>query len=376
MIRSGGEAGSGVVVRGSDQRPGSLFSYVDIEARIAADHPLRLIRELVDEALSELDAAFDRLDAEEGRPSIAPERLLRASLLQLFYSIRSERRLMERLDFDLLFRWFVGVGIDDPVWDASVFSKNRDRLLNTEIAQGFLAALPRIKKLLSREHFTVDGTLLKAWASLKSFRPKDGGGRPPEAGRNGERDFRGEKRSNETHASATDPDARLYRKGNGRESTLCYMGHALMENRHGLAVAGEVTHATGAAERAAALELVDRHGPAGRITLGGDKGYDVSAFVEALRARTVTPHIASDGHVRKSGKPRRTAIYRRTTRHTGYAISQVIRKRVEEIFGWSKTTGGLAQVKLRGLAKVNALFTLGLAAYNLIRLPKLLAAPA
>lgn len=366
-------------MRGSDQRVGSLFSYVDIEARIAVDHPLRTIRELVNEALAQLDAAFAELYADEGRPSIPPERLLRASLLQMFYTIRSERQLMERLDFDLLFRWFVGLGIDDPVWDPTVFSKNRDRLLNSEIAQEFLAALlalPRIKKLLSRDHFTVDGTLLKAWASMKSFRPKDGGGNPPDGGRNGERDFRGEKRSNETHASTTDLDARLYRKGGGRESVLCYMGHAFMENRHGLAVRGDVTHATGTAEREAALGLVDRHRPGRRrITLGGDKAYDVSGFVEALRERAVTPHIAIDGHVRKSGKPRKTAIDKRTTRHPGHAISQVIRKRIEEIFGWTKTIGGLAQVKLRGLAKVEALFTFGLAAYNLVRLPKLLAAP-
>jgi transposase len=378
MIRFGSEAALGVAVRGSDQRSGSLFSYVDIEARVAADHPLRLIREIVNEALRALDAVFAELYAAEGRPSIAPERLLRASLLQLFYSIRSERQLMERIEFDLLFRWFVGLGIDDPVWDATVFTKNRERLLNTEVAQGFLAALlavPRVKQLLSRDHFTVDGTLLKAWASMKSFRPKDGSGPPPDGGRNGERNFHGEKRSNETHASTTDPDARLYRKGNGRESVLCYMGHALMENRNGLAVGGEVTQATGTAEREAALALVDRHKRRGRITLGGDKGYDVSAFVEALRERAVTPHIAIDGNVRKSGIPRKTAIDGRTTRHIGYLISQVIRKRIEEIFGWGKATGGLAQVKLRGLAKVMALFTFGLAAYNLIRLPKLLAAP-
>ncbi len=366
-------------MRGSDERSRSLFSYVDIESRIARDHPLRLIRELVNDALARLDAAFAKLYAHEGRPSIPPERLLRASLLQVFYSVRSERQLMERLDFDLLFRWFVGLGIDDPVWDASVFSKNRERLFNTEIAQGFLAALleaPEIKRLLSRDHFTVDGTLLKAWASMKSFRPKDGSGNPPDGGRNGERDFRGEKRSNETHASTTDPDARLYRKGNGRESALCYMGHALMENRHGLAVGGEVTHATGTAEREAALDLIDEHRPGRRrITLGADKAYDVAAFVAALRERTVTPHIAIDGNVRKSGQPRASAIDQRITRHPGYAISQVIRKRIEEIYGWGKTVGGLAQVKLRGLAKVRARFIFSLAGYNLIRLPKLLEAP-
>ena len=339
---------------------------------------LRLIREVVNAALAQLDPAFAGLYAREGRPSIAPERLLRASLLQLFYSIRSERQLMERLEFDLLFRWFVGLGLEEAVWDASVFSKNRERLFSTEIAQGFLAALlaqPRIRQLLSRDHFTVDGTLMKAWASMKSFRPKDGGGNPPDGGRNGERDFRGEKRSNATHASTTDPDARLYRKGNGRESLLCYMGHALMENRNGLAVAGELTHATGTAEREAALSLVDAYRPSRRrITLGADKAYDVAAFVGELRDRAVTPHIAVDGNVRKSGKPRATAIDRRTTRHAGYRISQVIRKRVEEIFGWGKTVGGLAQVKLRGLARVEARFILGLAAYNLVRLPKLLAA--
>lgn len=367
-------------MRGTDERSGSLFSYVDIEARVPAGHPLRRIRVLVNGALATLDQKFETLYSADGRPSIPPERLVRASLLQLFYSIRSERQLMERLDFDLLFRWFVGLGIDDEVWDHSVFSKNRDRLLTTEIAQDFLAALltePKVKRLLSHEHFSVDGTLLKAWASLKSFRPKDGGGRPPDGGRNGERDFRGEKRSNETHESTTDPEARLYRKGNGQESRLCYMGHALMENRNGLAIGGVVTQATGTAERAAALELIDRHRPGQRrITVGGDKGFDVAEFIGELRERNVTPHIAIDGHVRVSGKPRKTAVDKRITRHPGYAVSQIIRKRIEEIFGWSKSIGGLAQVKLRGLAKVRAAFTFGLAAYNLIRLPKLLEAPA
>ena len=364
-------------MRGTDERTGSLFSYVDIEARVPAGHPLRRVRELVNEALATLDRKFEGLYAAEGRPSIAPERLVRASLLQLFYSIRSERQLMERLEFDLLFRWFVGLGIDDAVWDHSVFSKNRDRLLTTEIAQDFLAALlaaPKVKRLLSHEHFSVDGTLLKAWASMKSFRPKDGGGHPPDDGRNGERDFRGEKRSNATHASAPDPDARLYRKGDGQESRLCYMGHALMENRNGLAVGGEVTSATGTAERATALELIDRHRPGRRrITLGGDKGFDVAGFVKGLRDRDVTPHVAIDGHVTKTGTRRKTALDGRTTRHGGYALSQTIRKRIEEIFGWVKTIGGLAQVKLRGLAKVRAVFAFALAAYNLVRLPKLLA---
>jgi transposase len=350
-----------------------------MEARVPGSHPLRHIRELVNGALSKLDRKFETLYSAEGRPSIPPERLVRASLLQLFYSIRSERQLMERLDFDLLFRWFVGLGIDDEVWNHSVFSKNRDRLLTTEIARDFLAALlsePKVKRLLSHEHFSVDGTLLKAWASMKSFRPKDGSGSPPGDGRNGDRDFRAEKRSNETHRSATDPDARLYRKGQGQESKLCYMGHALMENRSGLAVLGEVTHATGTGERDAALELVDRYRKGRRITLGADKAYDVAEFVAALRQRSVTPHIAINGHVTKTGKVRRTAVDPRITRHPGYAISQCCRKRIEEIFGWTKIIGGLAQMKMRGLAKVAAVFTFGLAAYNLIRLPKLLEAPA
>ena len=367
-------------MRGSDERTGALFSYVNLEARVPRGHPLRRIRELANSALSALDGEFAQLYSPLGRPSIPPERLLRASLLQLLYSIRSERQLMERLEFDLLFRWFVGLGIDDPVWDATSFTKNRDGVLGEAIAQSFLAALlgdPKVKQLLSHEHFTVDGTLLKAWASIKSFRRKDGGDEPPGGGRNGERDFRGEPRSNATHASTTDPDARLYRKGNGQESRLCYMGHALMENRHGLAVLGEVTQATGTAEREAALALLDAYRSGeGRITLGGDKAYDVAEFVVALRERNVTPHIAIDGHVRKTGAPRRTKIDARTTRHPGYRISQVIRKRVEEIFGWSKTVGGLTQLKLRGLAKVKAKFTLALAAYDLVRLPGLLAAPA
>jgi transposase len=365
-------------MRGIDERSGSLFSYVDIERRVPAGHPLRHVRELVNAALLQLDERFAGLYSREGRPSIAPERLLRASLLQLLYSIRSERQLMERMEFDLLFRWFVGLGIDDPVWDHSVFSKNRDRLLTSEIARDFLAALladPKVKRLLSHEHFSVDGTLLKAWASMKSFQPKDGSGNPPADGRNGERDFRGEKRSNETHASTTDPDARLYRKGDGQESRLCYMGHAIMENRNGLAISGEVTHATGTAERAAALGWVGQRCSNRRITLGGDKAYDVFDFIEALKQRNVTPHIAVNGNVRWNGVPRQTAMDRRTTRHAGYWISQRIRKRIEEVFGWTKTIGGLAQVKVRGLAKVNAAFLFGLAAYNLIRLPKLLSVP-
>ena len=365
-------------MRGTDQRSGSLFSYIDIEARVPKVHPLRRVRDLTNNALVKLDKKFEELYSKEGRPSIAPERLLRASLLQLFYSIRSERQLMERMDFDLLFRWFVGLGVDDAVWDHSVFSKNRDRLLNTEIAQAFLTALlsePRVKRLLSHEHFSVDGTLLQAWASMKSFRAKDGGGDPPGGGRNGEQNFRGEKRSNETHESTTDPDARLYRKGDGRESRLCYMGHAIMENRNGLAICGEVTHATGTAEREVVLAWVDERPSRRRITLGGDKAYDAFDFVEALKERNVTPHIAINGTVSRRGVPRKTAVDRRTTRHPGYAISQCIRKRIEEIFGWVKSIGGLDQLKVRGIEKAKTAFILGLAAYDLTRLPKLLEAP-
>ena len=285
---------------------------------------------------------------------------------------------MERMDFDLLFRWFVGLGIDDPVWDHSVFSKNRDRLLNTEIAQDFLAALlsePKVKRLLSHEHFSVDGTLLDAWASMKSFRPKDGSGDPPDGGRNGEQNFRGEKRSNETHESTTDPDARLYRKSDGRESRLCYMAHAIMENRNGLAICGEVTHATGTAEREAVLAWLDERRSRRRITLGADKAYDVFDFVQALKQRNVTPHVAINGTISRNGISRKTAVDRRTARHPGYPISQCIRKRIEEIFGWIKSIGGLGQLKVRGIEKARTAFILALAAYDLIRLPKLLGVP-
>jgi transposase len=367
-------------MRGSDERSGSLFSYVDLEARVRPDHPLRTIREIANAALTELSQDFDALYPRGmGRPSIPPERLLRAMLLQAFYGIRSERQLMERMEFDLLFRWFVGLGVDDAAWDHSSFTKNRDRLLEGEIAAKFLQAVlaqPKVKRLLSSEHFSVDGTLIEAWASIKSFRRKDGNDRDGNGpGRNAERSFHKEKRSNETHQSTTDPEARLYKKGDGQPAKLCYMGHALMENRHGLAVAGGVTQATGTAEREAALELLDRRPDHWRrITLGADKAYDVRQFVADLRARAVTPHIAIDGHVRKSGKPRATAIDRRTTRHAGYRVSQRCRKRIEEVFGWLKSSAGLAKVKLRGRLRVDTAFTLALAAYNLIRLPKLLGA--
>ena len=282
-------------MRGGDKRTGELFSYVDLEKRVRSDHPLRAIRGLVNEALVALEHEFSTLYAPIGRPSIPPEKLLRAMLLQAFYSIRSERQLMERLEYDLLFRWFVGIGVDAAVWDHSVFSKNRDRLLEGDIATRFLAAVldqPRVKKLLSTEHFTVDGTLIEAWASLKSFKPRDGSDEPPAGGgRNAEADFHGKKRSNETHVSTTDPDARLYRKGPGKEAKLCFIGHGLMENRHGLLVDACLTPADGHAERVAALAMIEPRADRPRaITLGADKAYDAEDFVNELRSMTVTPH--------------------------------------------------------------------------------------
>jgi transposase len=360
-------------MRGVDERTGELFSYVDLEARVRPDHPLRAIRAIANEALTVLQREFAVLYAPRlGRPSIPPEKLLRAMLLQALYSIRSERQLMERLDYDLLFRWFVGLGIDEAVWDHSTFSKNRDRLLDGEIAAKFLAAVlaqPKVKKLLSTDHFSVDGTLIEAWASMKSFKPKDGAGDPPaDGGRNAETDFRGERRSNETHASTTDPDARLYRKGSGKEARLCFLGHALMENRSGLVVGACLTRADGHAERVAALALIEPYADRPRaITLGADKGFDAEDFVNELRAMRVTPHVAQN----TSG--RRSAIDGRTTRHAGYALSQRIRKRIEEAFGWIKTVAGQAKTRFRGVARVELAFTFAAAAYNLVRLPKLLA---
>jgi len=362
-------------MRGEDRRTGSLFSYVDLEARVEKDHPLRAIRLLVNEALAALASEFTALYAPIGRPSIPAEKLLRAMLLQAFYSIRSERQLMERLEFDLLFRWFVGLGIDDAVWDHSVFSKNRDRLLEGEIAAKFLNAVlaqPRVKRLLSAEHFSVDGTLIEAWASMNSFKPKDGANEPPAegGGRNKETDFHGEKRSNETHASTTDPEARLYRKGVGKEAKLCFIGHALMENRHGLFVDACLTPADGHAERIAALHMIEPRADQPRaITLGADKAYDAEDFVNELRAMKVTPHVAQNTSGRAS------AIDGRTTRHAGYAISQRIRKRIEEGFGWIKTIAGQEKTRFRGRDRVGWAFTFAAAAYNLVRLPRLMAAP-
>ncbi len=330
-------------MRGGDERSGSLFSYVDLEARVGKNHPLRAIRAIVNEALAALAGEFSALYSPIGRPSIPPEKLLRAMLLQAFYSIRSERQLMERLEFDLLFRWFVGIGIDDAAWDHSVFSKNRERLLEGDIAAKLLSAVlaqPRVKRLLSTDHFSVDGTLIEAWASMKSFKPKDGSDEPPAdgGGRNREADFHGQKRSNDTHASTTDPEARLYRKGPGKEAKLCFMGHALMENRNGLVVDACLTPADGHAERVAALHMIEpRADRPQAITLGADKAYDAEDFVNELRSMKVTPHVAQNTSGRSS------AIDGRTTRHAGYAVSQRIRKRIEEAFGWIKTIAGQEQ---------------------------------
>ncbi len=359
-------------MRGADERSGSLFSYVDLEDRIPAKHPLRVIRRIVNDVLAALDSEFAKLYADAGRPSIAPERLLRALLLQAFYTIRSETQLMEQLHYNLLYRWFVGLGVDEPVWVQTVFSKNRERLLEAEVAHKFLAELlnhKEVRGLLSDEHFSVDGTQVAAWASMKSFRAKDGSDEPPSAGRNGERDFHGERRSNRTHASTTDPEARLYRKGKGKEAKLSYIGNALTENRHGLVVEAELGPASGTIEREAAQAMIVRHSPGSqRLTLGADKAYDVRAFVDDLRELNVTPHIAQNTTNRSS------AIDARTTRQPGYVISQQKRKRTEEPFGWAKTIGGFARPMLRGAQRLRFKFTLTMAAYDLIRLPKLLGA--
>jgi transposase len=363
---------------------------VSCEARVPGDHPLRAIRAIVDEALEVLSPDFEQLYSPIGRPSIPPEKLLRALLLQAFYSVRSERQLMEQLDYNLMFRWFVGLSMDAAIWDVTVFTKNRDRLLAGDIAARFMAAVlnqPRIKGLLSTDHFSVDGTLIDAWASMKSFKPKNEGGPDGEggdgnspsqgvsskvsgkaSGRNAERDFRGEKRSNQTHASTTDPDARLFKKAQGQAARLCHMGHLLMENRHGLIVDTMLTHATGTAEREAALAMLGRLKRTGRITLGADKAYDAADFIASLRAINVTPHVA------QNDKNRRSAIDGRTTRHPGYAVSLRIRKRIEEGFGWMKASAGLRKTRHRGSPRVGWLFTLTATACNLVRLPKLMAA--
>jgi transposase len=346
-----------------------MFSYVSPARRIPKDHPLRAIRLLVDGVLDDMSRALDGLYALTGRPSIPPERLLRAQLLQIFYSIRSERLLMEQLDYNLLFRWFVGLSMDDPVWDPTVFTKNRDRLLNADIArQFFQRVLERAQGLMSDEHFTVDGTLIEAWASQKSFQRKDGknDGDP--------KNFRGQTRTNDTHASTTDPDARLYRKSNAAESRLAYLGHLLIENRHGLIVDAMATQADGRAERDAGLLMLHtqwKGAPWRQRTVGADKAYDVREFIDVTRELATTPHVAQN-----LARPGGSAIDARTTRHPGYAMSQHARPRIEPAFGWLKTIAWIRKVKLRGLEKVDWLFVFASAAFNLIRLPKLLPRPA
>jgi transposase len=359
-------------MRGAFEDQGGLFSYISPEARVPKNHPLRTIRGFVRDVLSELNRSFSRLYASEGRPSIPPEQLLSALLLQVFYSIRSERQLMEQLDYNLLYRWFVGLSPDDPVWDPTVFTKNRDRLQGGEVFAKFMDQLlnhPQVKPLLSDEHFSVDGTLIEAWASQKSFRPKDGSG-DADGGAN----FHGQKRKNDTHASTTDPDSRLYRKAAGREARLSYLGHAVMENRHGLAVAGMVTHATGTAERSASERMLKAKArQAGRrITAGEDKAYDTADHVAKLRALNVTPHVTQ--YNTASPRGRRSAIDARTTRHHGYGMSQSRRAMIECIFGWGKQHGTMRKTKHRGIGRVAADFMLNLIAYNLIRIPKLVAA--
>ena len=363
-------------MRGADQQPDALFSYVSPERRVPRDHPLRPIRRAANEALEKLSPRFSEIYARRGRPSIAPEKLLRALLVQALYSVRSERLLMEQLDYNLLFRWFVGLSMDDPVWDATTFTKNRDRLLEGDIARAFLAAVLdqiREKRLLSDEHFSVDGTLLEAWASHKSFRPRQGGESAPPDGDPGNPtvDFHGEKRSNQTHRWRTDPDALLAKKSQGKEAKLSYAAHVLIENRNGLIVETELTPAHGRAEEDAALLMIERLRGAGRITLGGDKGYDDSKLIAELRPMGVTPHVAQN-----LKQPGGSAIDGRTTRHAGYRTSQRQRKRVEEVFGWMKTIGLLRKLRHRGREKVGWMFQFAAAAYNLVRFRTLLAAEA
>lgn len=360
-------------MRGENPSTQAMFCYASPETMVPKDHPLRPLKVMVDAALKEISVHFDAIYSHTGRPSIPPEKLLKASLLQAFFTIRSERQLVEQIGYNLLFRWFLDMALDEKPWDATVFSKNRDRLLKAEISAHFFAAVlaqARREKLLSSEHFTVDGTLLEAWASIKSFRPKDG---PPEGpvGRNEERDFKGQKLSNATHASVTDPEAKLYRKSSQQGADLYYMGHALMENRNGLVVEATVTQANGTAERDAALamvkKVVQKKGKKQRITLGADKGYDTQDFVEVLQGLQVTPHVAQNNTNRAS------AIDGRTTRHPGYVVSLRIRKRVEEIFGWMKTVGNYRAPKYRGVERVGWHFTLVAAAYNLVRMRNILA---
>jgi transposase len=357
-------------MRGKDEQQLDVFSYISPEQRIPQDHPLRSLRAMTDEALQQLRPRFNRLYAKTGRPSIAPEKLLRALLLQALYSVRSERMLMEQLDYNLLFRWFVGLNMDDSVWDVTVFTKNRERLLEGDIAEAFFQAVlqqARERSLLSDEHFTVDGTLLEAWASVKSYQRKDGKPMaPPDDPGNATVDFHGEKRSNETHASKTDPDAKMARKGKGKEAKLSYNGNLLVENRNGLIVNTEVFEANGTAERDAALVMLEQISGTKQVTVGGDKAYDTADFVAECRNLKVTPHVAQNLE-----RPGGSAIDARTTQHVGYAISQRKRKRIEECFGWLKTIALLRKVRHRGIFKVAWNFTFAAAAYNLIRMRNL-----
>jgi transposase len=357
-------------MRGNDLQQNAIFSYLSPEQRVPKDHPLRLIRQITDRALQRMSGRFEKMYSWTGRPSIAPEKLLRALLLQILYTIRSERLLMEQLDYNLLFRWFVGLNMDDAVWVPTVFTKNRDRLLEADVAEAFfdeILAEAKSRGLLSDEHFTVDGTLLEAWASLKSFKKKDGSAEPPSDGDAGNPtvNFHQEKRSNDTHQSTTDPEALLARKGKGKEAKLSYAGHVLMENRNGLIVNVAVTPATGTAERDAGIEMVEQIPGDQRVTLAGDKNYDTQQFVQDLRERNVTPHVAQN----TSG--RRSAIDGRTTRHEGYQLSQRKRKQVEEGFGWMKVVGLLRKLRHRGRDLVGWVFTFTAAAYNLVRIRNL-----
>ena len=359
-------------MRGTDQQQSHAFSYLSPEQRVRMDHPLRPIRTMVDEILKQLSSQFNKMYAKVGRPSIPPEQLLRAQLLQMFYSVRSERLLMEEMDYNILFRWFVGLNLDDPVWDATVFTKNRDRLLEAEVAKEFLARVvgqARERGWTSDEHFSVDGTLLEAWASDKSFRPKEGkSSRPPDDPGNPTVNFRGEKRSNQTHESKTDPEALLARKGAGKEAKLSYCGNLLVENRNGLIVSSLVWEATGTAERDAAMAMLQDVPGTGRVTVGGDKGFDTAEFVRECRNMRVTPHVAQN-LARRGG----SAIDGHTTQHAGYGISQKKRKRIEECFGWLKTIALLRKVRHRGTLKVDWIFTFACAAYNLVRMRNLMA---
>jgi transposase len=360
------------VMRGQDTQHSNLFSYLSPEQRVPADHPLRRIRPMVDTALKSLSATFDEMYSQVGRPSIAPEKLLKALLLQILYTIRSERLLMEQLSYNLLFRWFVGLNVDESVWVPTVYSKNRERLLEADIAGKFFAQVleqARVADLLSDEHFSVDGTLIEAWASHKSFQRKDGTGQKPSDDDPGNPtvDFHGESRSNDTHESRTDPESRLARKSGGHEARMAYCGNVIIENRNGLVVDTELLQCNGTAERDAAMLMAERLEGAERVTIAADKGYDTKDFVQEMRGMKVTPHV-SQNHKRSGG----SAIDGRTTRHSGYQISQRKRKRIEEVFGWMKTVGMLRKTRHRGVFKVGWVFTFAAAAYNLVRMRNLL----